>query len=108
MLTAREWILLPQEEQIKRGKELSPEECRKLRMELSIPKFVTIGDGELTEEEKEEAYTHKMLEKVMHEFGRLLRISILLTTMMYKTMRMGTVKMTTLIKTLNITNADLM
>ena len=48
MLTAREWILLPQEEQIKRGKELSPEECRKLRMELSIPKFVTIGDGELT------------------------------------------------------------
>ena len=24
MLTAREWILLPQEEQIKRGKELSP------------------------------------------------------------------------------------
>ena len=57
MLTAREWILLPQEEQIKRGKELSPEECRKLRMELSIPKFVTIGDGELTEEEKEEAYT---------------------------------------------------
>ena len=61
MLTAREWILLPQEEQIKRGKELSPEECRKLRMELSIPKFVTIGDGELTEEEKE----------VMHEFGTL-------------------------------------
>lgn len=56
---------------VKRGKELSPEECRKLRMELSIPKFVTIGDGELTEEEKEEAYTHKMLEKVMHEFGTL-------------------------------------
>lgn len=71
MLTAREWILLPQEEKIRRGKELSPEECRKLRMELSIPKFVTIGDAELTEEEKEEAHTHKMLEKVMHEFGTL-------------------------------------
>ncbi len=28
MLTEREWILLPQEEQLKRGKELSPEECR--------------------------------------------------------------------------------
>lgn len=34
-LTAREWLLLPKDEQRERGKELSAEECRKLRMELS-------------------------------------------------------------------------
>ncbi len=34
-LTAREWILLPREEQEKRKGELSPEECFKLRIELS-------------------------------------------------------------------------
>lgn len=38
-LTAREWLLLPKEEQEKRGKELSPEECFKLRMELSEAHF---------------------------------------------------------------------
>ncbi len=45
-LTAREWILLPKKEQEKRGPELSAEECRKLRMELSECYF--------TEEEKEQ------------------------------------------------------
>ena len=38
-LTAREWLLLPKEDQEKRGKELSPEECFKLRMELSEVHF---------------------------------------------------------------------
>ena len=44
-LTAREWLLLPEAEQMQRGKELSPEECFKLRMELSEVNF--------TEEEKQ-------------------------------------------------------
>ena len=44
-LTAREWLLLPESEQKQRGKELSPKECFKLRMELS--------EIHLTEEEKQ-------------------------------------------------------
>ena len=44
-LTAREWLLLPESEQKQRGKELSPKECFKLRMELS--------EIHLTEEERE-------------------------------------------------------
>lgn len=43
-LTAREWLLLPRAEQEERKGELSPEECFKLRMELSMIHF--------TEEEK--------------------------------------------------------
>lgn len=53
MLTAREWILLPREEQLKRGKELSPEECRKLRMELSEIYISEEEKRKMTEEEKE-------------------------------------------------------
>ena len=53
-LTAREWLLLPKEEQRERGEELSSEECRKLRMELSEIYF--------TEEEKcsLENYVHQL------------------------------------------------
>ena len=47
-LTAREWLLLPEAEQMQRGKELSPEECFKLRMELSEVNF--------TEEEERERF----------------------------------------------------
>ena len=38
-LTAREWLLLPKQEQQRRGKELSSEECFKLRMDLSENSF---------------------------------------------------------------------
>ena len=60
-LTAREWLLLPKDEQEVRGKELSMEECRKLRMELSEVHF--------TEEEKEKNSRSQFF--VMQEFGLL-------------------------------------
>ena len=49
-LTAREWLLLPEAEQMQRGKELSPEECFKLRMELSEVNFTEEEKQKLTKE----------------------------------------------------------
>ncbi len=82
-LTAREWILLPKKEQEKRGPELSPEECRKLRMELSECYFTEEEKEQLTEEQKYR-FTHpkKLSEKerekrakdeldVLKEWGRI-------------------------------------
>ena len=51
-LTAREWLLLPKEEQEKRSNELSSKECRNLRMELSMIHFSDEKKARLTEEEK--------------------------------------------------------
>lgn len=52
-LTAREWLLLPESEQKQRGKELSPKECFKLRMELSEIHLTEEEKQNLTEEERE-------------------------------------------------------
>lgn len=52
MLTAREWLLLPEEEQKKRGNELSAEECHKLRMELSMVHLTEEEKKKMSEEEK--------------------------------------------------------
>ena len=52
-LTAREWQLLPESEQKQRGKELSPKECFKLRMELSEIHLTEEEKQNLTEEERE-------------------------------------------------------
>lgn len=52
-LTAREWLLLPEQEQRKRGNELSSEECFKLRMNLSEIHFTEEEKTKMTEEEKE-------------------------------------------------------
>lgn len=52
MLTAREWLLLPEEEQKKRENELSSEEGRKLRMELSMIHFTEEEKKKMSEEEK--------------------------------------------------------
>lgn len=82
-LTAREWLILPKEEQMKRGKELSEEECRKLRMEFSEfhiteeekekltegQKYRFIHPRKLTEEEKER--NSKAQFHVMQEFELL-------------------------------------
>lgn len=56
-LTAREWLLLPEAEQKKRGKELSTEECFKLRMELSEIHFSEEEKLRMTEQEKY-SFTH--------------------------------------------------
>lgn len=56
-LTAREWLLLPKEEQEKRSNELSSEECRKLRMELSMIHFSEEKKARMTEDEKYK-FTH--------------------------------------------------
>lgn len=52
-LTAREWLLLPKQEQQKRGKELFDEEYFKLRMYLSEIHFTEEEKMKMTEEEKE-------------------------------------------------------
>lgn len=51
-LTAREWLLLSEDEQQRRGPELSSEECRKLRMELSEIHFSEEEKRQMTEEER--------------------------------------------------------
>lgn len=51
-LTAREWLLLPRDEQEARKNELSPEECFKLRMELSEIHFTEEEKEQMKEEEK--------------------------------------------------------
>lgn len=84
-LTAREWLLLPKEEQEKRGKELSAEECRKLRMELSEIHFTEEEKSQITGEQKYQ-FTHpvKLTEEekernskgqfgILQEFGILPR-----------------------------------
>lgn len=52
-LTAREWLLLPKSEQKERGKELSPRECSKLRLELSEIHFSEEYKRNMSEEEKQ-------------------------------------------------------
>lgn len=56
-LTAREWLLLPEAEQKRRGKELSAEECFKLRMELGEIHFSEEEKKRMTEQEKY-SFTH--------------------------------------------------
>lgn len=56
-LTAREWLLLPKEEQQRRKSELSKEECAKLRLELSMAYF-TEGEKRGMPEEKREDFLH--------------------------------------------------
>ena len=52
-LTAREWLLLPEDEQQQRGKELSPHECFLLRTELCYVHFSEEEKRNMPEEEKE-------------------------------------------------------
>ena len=51
-LTAREWLLLPQEEAELRQSELSKEECAKLRLELSMIHFTEDEKRKMTAEQK--------------------------------------------------------
>lgn len=52
-LTAREWLLLPENDQKKREKELSPHECFLLRTELAYVHFSEEEKKNMTREEKE-------------------------------------------------------
>lgn len=56
-LTAREWLLLPKEEQERRKSELSKEECAKLRLELSMV-FFTEDEKKNMPEGKREEFLH--------------------------------------------------
>ena len=56
-LTAREWLLLPKEEQEHRKSELSKEECAKLRLELDMIHF-TEDEKKNMSQEKREAFLH--------------------------------------------------
>lgn len=52
-LTAKEWLLLPEAEQQKRGKELSPHECFELRTTYSYVHFTEEEKSAMTKEERE-------------------------------------------------------
>ncbi len=56
-LTAREWLLLPREDQMVRGKELSPHECFLLRTLFSELSF-TEEEKRNMSEEKKYRFTH--------------------------------------------------
>ena len=78
-LTAREWLLLPEAEQMQRGKELSPEECFKLRMELSEVNFTEEEKQKLTKEERERFInppkrTDEEIEKIIEQHLKFYRI----------------------------------
>ena len=51
-LTAREWLLLPQEEAELRKSELSAEECAKLRLELDMIHFTEDEKRKMSAEQK--------------------------------------------------------
>lgn len=53
-LTAREWLLLPDEEQKRRKDELSPQECFLLRTNLEYICFTEVDKTSMTEQEKYE------------------------------------------------------
>ncbi len=52
-LTALEWLLLPEEEQKRRGHELSPHECFLLRTTYSYVKFTEEEKANMSPEERE-------------------------------------------------------
>ena len=52
-LTALEWLLLPEKEQIERGHELSPHECFLLRTSYSYVKFTEEEKANMSLEERE-------------------------------------------------------
>lgn len=56
-LTAREWLLLPEEEQKQRKDELSPQECFLLRTNLEYVCFTEEEKASMTEQQKYE-FTH--------------------------------------------------
>lgn len=53
MLTAREWLLLPKDEQVKRGKELNSHECFLLRTELAYVHFSESEKADMSEDKKQ-------------------------------------------------------
>lgn len=70
-LTAREWLLLPEADQKRRAGEVSPEECFKLRMELSEIHFTEEQKMNMSEEEKHK-FTHprESTKEEKEEFNR--------------------------------------
>lgn len=72
MLTAREWLLLPAEEQEKRKYELSAHECFLLRTNLEMIRFTEEEKAAMTEEEKY-AFTHprQLSEEEKAEFNKM-------------------------------------
>ena len=62
-LTAREWLLLPKEEQEHRKSELSKEECAKLRLELDMIHFTEDEKKNMSQEKREAFFTQESIQK---------------------------------------------
>lgn len=82
MLTAREWLLLPKDEQERRGKELNPHECFLLRTELAYVHFSESEKANMSEEKKQkflhpkkytEAEREKLLQKQSEIFETMIK-----------------------------------
>lgn len=77
-LTAREWLLLPQEEQEARGMELSAHECFLLRTELSMIHFSEEEKKRMPDAEREKflhpkEYTQEQKEAFNRECEEIFR-----------------------------------
>ena len=75
-LTAREWLLLPKEEQEKRKDELSAHECFLLRTELEYVNFSEEKKCSMTEKEKNSfihppVYSKEKLEEKRQEVNSI-------------------------------------
>ena len=66
-LTAREWLLLPEDEQRRRGGELSPHECFLLRTDLEYIHFTEEQKKNMPPEKREEFLHPKELTKEEQE-----------------------------------------
>ena len=76
-LTAREWLLLPQEEAELRKSELSAEECAKLRLELDMIHFTEDENARCPQSRSTNLYTLKKerLKKKLTLIKKLLKYS---------------------------------
>lgn len=71
MLTAREWLLLPDKEQEKRKKELSAHECFLLRTDLEYIHFTEDEKKNMPQEKREEfLHPRKYTEEEKKAFNR--------------------------------------
>jgi hypothetical protein len=79
-LTAREWLLLPKDEQEERGKELSPHECFLLRTELAMIHFTEEEKRTMLKEEREKflhprVYTEEEAKAAYEEMKKILGVT---------------------------------
>ena len=64
-LTAKEWLLLPEDEQIRRADEVSPHECFLLRVAYAEIHFTEEQKANMTQEERDEFLREPTEEEIL-------------------------------------------